>query len=248
VSLTSLEQVFIKLAHEVDNSQVSKSKSIYSKAGKVWQNVTRNPMRILARRGSRRTQPETESDRKIQSGQSQYIRSESEGKSQDHSVNDTNDSVSSESRKANPLMESNMDLTTCTDNYSEDGALNSSVRTTSLPKLVSILPVSITAPSIAKKYDEPTAPYDNEHSSHGSTSFRTHESDRSQGQNNERDEPEDAHGANEVRHSSAMSIILLHLLITMSNVLLILICSLPSPRNLVFCFNCDHFCDRIRYT
>jgi hypothetical protein len=212
VSLTSLEQVFIKLAHEVDKSQVSKPKSIYSKAGKVWQNVTdtvRNPMRVLARRGSRRTQPETESDGKIQSGQSQYIRSESEGKNQDHNVNDTTDSVSSESRKANPLMESNMDLTTCTDNYSEDGALNSSVRTTSLPKLVSILPVSITPPSIASKYDEPSAPSDNEHSSLGSTSFRTHESDKTSGQNNERDEPEDAHDVDEVCYSSVMSIILL---------------------------------------
>lgn len=217
MSLTSLEQVFIKLAHEVDNSQVNKPKSIYSKAGKVWQNVTdtvRNPMRVLAnhRRGSRRTQPstETESNEKIQSGQSQYIRRESEGKSPDsgsHSVNDTTESLSSESRKVNPLETSNMDLTTCTDNYSEDGVLNSSVRTTSLPKLVSILPISITPPSIASKYNETSKPYDNEHSSLGSTSFRSHESDTiTPRQNDEKNEPEDAYDVDEVRHSSAISI------------------------------------------
>ena len=218
MSLTSLEQVFIKLAHEADNSQVSKPKSIYSKANKVWQNVTdtaRNPMRVLANRrnGSRRTQPVTESDGKIQSGQSQYIRSVSEGKSQDsshHSVNDTTESINSESKKVNPLETSNMDLTTCTD--SEDGILNSSVRTTSFPKLVSILPVSITPPTIASKYNETSAPYDKEQSSLGSTSFRTHESDKSPRQNYEIDEPEDAHDVDEVCHPSAMSNFLLHLI------------------------------------
>lgn len=219
MSLTSLEQVFIKLAHEVDNSQVSKPKSIYSKAGKVWQNVTdtvRNPMRVLAnrRKGSRRTQPVTESDGKIQSGQSQYIRSESEGKSQDsgpHSVNETTESIGSLSRKVNPLETSNLDLTTCTDNYSEDGILNSSVRTTSLPKLVSILPVSITPPTIASKYNETSAPYDNEQSSLGSTSFRTRESDKSPRQNHEIEEADDAHDVDEVCHPSAIQNFLLHL-------------------------------------
>ena len=195
MSLTSLEQVFIKLAHEIDTSPVSAPKSFFAGAERMWQKVTdtvRNPMKVLSnhRKVRRDSRTLAESEKKIHSGQSHYVLNDSAGKNQNcgfHDVNDASEDLSSTSREVNPLMMSNMDLTTCTDNYSEDGNLNSGGHTNHLPNLGLTLPTSIKPAGTTSRGNEIPGPYD-EQSSLGNSSFKSQDGDRTPQKNYKRDE------------------------------------------------------------
>lgn len=174
MSLTSLEQVFIKLAHEIDTTQPSAPKSLFTKAEKVWQRVSdtaRNPMRALSnhRRGSRDSSSLAESKGEIQSGQSHYVRNDSEAKNLNNG--NASQNLGSLSRNVNPLTTSNLDLTTCTDSNSEDSIHNSTGHKTVPPSLAK-------PPSTTSRGTVTPVPYDNEQSSVGSSSYRSHDGGR----------------------------------------------------------------------
>ena len=209
MSLTSLEQVFIKLAHEIDTSQPSAPKSLFTKAEKVWQRVSdtaRNPMRALSnhRRGLRDSPSLAESKGKIQSGQSHYVRNDSEAKNQNNGINDvsnTSENLGSSSRNVNPLTTSNLDLTTCTDSNSEDSNLNSTGHKTVPPSLVK-------PPSTTSRGTVTPVPYDNEQSSVGSSSYRSHDGGRPSQLKFGKDIQDAADDFDEVCHSSAIRLLL----------------------------------------